>query len=467
MPSLPVRTARLLLGVAGILVFCRGPGFAAEPYKWNLPVGFPQPSVPDDNPMSIEKVALGRFIFYDTRLSGNETYACASCHKQELAFTDGLEQAIGSTGQLHPRSSMSLTNVAYNATFAWANPLLVTLEKQALLPMFGDTPVELGLGGMDQGALLERFSSDRRYQRLFAEAYPDDADPFTLDNLVKALTSFVRTLISGNSPYDRYSNGLDDNAISKSAYNGGRLFLSERLECFHCHGGYNFVDSETHDGKVTPEIQFHNNGLYNIDGHGAYPPSNTGIFAFTQMPQDMGSFKAPTLRNIELTAPYMHDGSIATLDGVLVDHYGRGGRLITDGPYAGDGSTNPFKSGLIRGFTLTDQEKEDVLNFLKTLTDTDFITNPHFSDPFTGNFCTGDCNLDGTVTVNELITSVNVGLESASLAACVVADPNGDGTVAINELIGAVDAALNGCSEATPTPVPSATPTATPTAIPT
>jgi cytochrome c peroxidase len=351
---------------------------------------------------------------------------------------------------------MSLTNVAYNATFAWANPLLLTLEKQALLPMFGDTPVELGLGGMPQSELLDRFSSDPRYQRLFAEAYPDDADPFTLDNLVKALTSFVRTLISGNSPYDRYINGLDDNAISLSAYNGGRLFFTERLECFHCHGGYNFVDSETHDGKLTPEIQFHNNGLYNIDGRGAYPPNNTGIYAFTQAPADMGSFKAPTLRNIELTAPYMHDGSIATLEGVLIDHYGRGGRLITDGPYAGDGSTNPFKSGFIRGFTLTDQEKEDVLNFLKSLTDTDFITNPHFSDPFAGKFCTGDCNLDRNVTIDELIAAVNVALENSPLAACVVADSNGDGMVAINELIAAVDAASGGCGSPTTALDPSA-----------
>ena len=445
MSSFFARTACILVAVTALSV-CSGPRrVAAEAYQWKLPVGFPQPSVPDDNPMSIEKVALGRFIFYDTRLSGNQTYACASCHKQELAFTDGLERAVGSTGQLHPRSSMTLTNVAYNATFAWANPLLLTLEKQALVPMFGDNPVELGLGGMDQATLLERFSSDTRYQRLFTEAYPDDADPFTLDNLVKALTSFVRTLISGNAPYDRYINGLDDNAISLSAYNGGRLFFSERLECFHCHGGYNFVDSETHDGKLTPEIQFHNNGLYNIGGTGAYPPDNTGIFAFTQVATDMGSFKAPTLRNIELTAPYMHDGSIATLEGVLVDHYGRGGRLITDGPNAGDGSKNPYKSGFIRGFSLTDQEKEEVLNFLKSLTDTDFVTNPHFSDPLAGKFCPGDCDLDGAVTVSELITAVDVSFERGPLADCLTVDSNGDGAVAINELVGAVQAALNGC----------------------
>jgi cytochrome c peroxidase len=378
-------------------------------------------------------------------MSGNQTYSCASCHQQDLAFTDARARGIGSTGQVHPRGSMSLANVAYNTTFAWANPLLVALERQVLLPMFGETPVELGLKtGMDD-ELLNRFKANARYRRFFAEAYPDDADPITLNNLVKGLTSFVRTLISGNSPYDRYINGLDDNAISKSAYNGGRLFFSERLECFHCHRSYNFAASETHQGKVIDEIQFNNNGLYNIDDHGAYPPDNTGIYEFTQAPEDMGSFKAPTLRNIELTAPYMHDGSIATLEAVLIDHYGRGGRLVTEGPYAGDGSTNPFKSGFIRGFTLTDQEKQDVLAFLKSLTDTEFVTNPRFSDPFSDKFCTGDCNLDRTVTVNELVSAVNVGLESAPLAACVVADPNGDGMVAINELVAAVDAALNGC----------------------
>ncbi len=185
--------------------------------------------------------------------------------------------------------------------------------------------------------------------------------------------------------------------------------------------------------------------LYNIDGHGAYPANNTGIYEFTHLPQDMGSFKAPTLRNIELTAPYMHDGSIATIEDVLIDHYARGGRLIADGPNAGDGSTNPYKSGFIRGFTLTDQDREDVINFLMTLTDADFVSDPHLSDPFSGAFCTGDCNFDRSVTVDELITGVNIGLESAPLAACVVGDPNGDGMVAVNELIGAVNAALIGC----------------------
>jgi cytochrome c peroxidase len=446
-----VRLLLLLL----LATSCWPHGAAALPYQWNVPLGFPLPRVPEDNPMTVEKVALGRFLFYDTRMSGNQTYACASCHQQEHAFTDTRTVAIGSTGEMHPRNSMSVTNIAYNTTFGWGNPLLISPELQAMVPMFGETPVELGLSGL-KDELLSRFQADARYRRLFAEAYSNDADPITLANLINALTSFERTLISGNSPYDRYINGLDDNAISASAYNGGRLFFSERLECFHCHnaGSYSFASSETHEGKAIEEILFTNNGLYNIDGKGGYPPNNTGIYEITNKPEDMGAFKAPTLRNIELTAPYMHDGSISTLDGVI-DHYARGGTLTTDGPYAGDGATNPYKSGFIRGFTLTDQEREDVLSFLKSLTDMDFVTNPHFSNPFTGKFCTGDCNLDGTVTLDELISSVNVGLESAPLAACVVADPNGDGTVAINELIAAVNAALNGCNEATPTPTPS------------
>ena len=418
---------------------------ADEPYTWNLPPGFPLPRVPEGNPMTREKVVLGRFLFYDTRLSANGLYACASCHQQERAFSDGRIRAIGSTGEVHPRNSMSLTNVAYNATFAWANPLLISLEKQVLIPMFGEFPVELGLAGMET-ELLERLRADGRYQRLFADAFPDFEDPFTLGNLVQGLTSFVRSLISGNSPYDRFVQGLDDNALSPSAIRGGRLFFTERLECFHCHGGFNLADSVDHQNKPIAEVFFHNNALYNLDGHGAYPPDNTGIFAITAAPEDMGSFKAPTLRNIELTAPYMHDGSIATLDEVL-DHYAAGGRRITDGPYAGDGSTNPFKSGFIRGFTLTAQEREDVLNFLKGLTDTDFVTNPRTSDPFAAALCPGDCNLDGIVTVNEVVTAVNVGLDTLTLATCVEADTNADGGVTVNELIGAVNEALEGCTD--------------------
>ncbi|MCB9596711.1 MAG: di-heme enzyme [Sandaracinaceae bacterium] len=348
-------------------------------YEWNLPAGFPTPPVPDDNPMSVEKVELGRYLFYDPRVSGNQTYSCGSCHRQELSFTDALPVAVGSTGSNTPRGSMSLANAAYHPRYTWANPVVSQLEDQALVPMFGDTPVELGTP--DEPELVARFSSDPMYLDLFSAAYPDDADPITLGNIVRAIACFERALISGDSPYDRYTYQFDDAAMSESARRGLELFNTERLECFHCHGGFNFTDSLRQDRSVMDEVAFHNTALYNIDGRGGYPEPNRGIFEFTGDRRDMGRFRSPSLRNITVTAPYMHDGSIETLDGVL-DHYAAGGRTITEGPYVGVGSESPLKNLFIHGFTLTDEERADVMALLSALTDETFLTDPRFSDPF-------------------------------------------------------------------------------------
>ena len=148
-----------------------------------------------------------------------------------------------------------------------------------------------------------------------------------------------------------------------------------------CHGGFNFTDSADHAGKPTPEIGFHNTGLYNIDGDGAYPPENTGTYEITGNPEDMGRFRAPTLRNIAITGPYMHDGSIVSLEDV-VDHYAAGGRTISEGPRAGVGADSPLKSEFIVGFVITEEEKTDLVNFLRSLTDENFLTNPAYADPF-------------------------------------------------------------------------------------
>ena len=349
-------------------------------YNWILPQGFPAPLVPEDNPMSAEKVELGRHLFYDTKMSVDGTFSCASCHKQEKAFTDDLAQAVGVTGELHPRSSMSLTNVGYNSVLAWANPTLFSLEKQALIPMFGETPVELGLVGKEE-ELLQAFRDDSLYQQLFGQAYPNEEDPFTLANLTFALASFQRILISGDSAYDRFNQG-DSNALPNSAKRGVGLFFSEKFECFHCHGGFNFSQSTTHQGKAFTEVEFHNTGLYNIGGKGDYPADNTGIHEITLKPKDMGRFRAPTLRNIALTAPYMHDGSIETLRDVIVNHYAAGGRTIESGPNAGVGSKNPYKSNFLGGFSLKKEEVDDLIAFLESLTDESFINNPRFSNPF-------------------------------------------------------------------------------------
>src|SRR5262249_44163598 len=156
----------------------------SQRYNWNLPPGFPVPRVPPDNPMSAAKAELGRYLFYDKRLSFNQKQACADCHQQSRAFTDGRPRAIGSTGELHPRSAMTLVNVAYVPALGWANPELTQLEAQALVPMFGDRPVELGMQGREE-LLLTRLKQVPRYQRLFSAAYPDMKEPFTITSVVQ------------------------------------------------------------------------------------------------------------------------------------------------------------------------------------------------------------------------------------------------------------------------------------------
>jgi cytochrome c peroxidase len=297
-------------------------------------------------------------------MSVNGKASCATCHKQELAFTDGRAAGLGATGESHSRGAMSLVNVAWSAALTWSNPEMTSLEKQALVPMFGDHPVELGLREGD--GFLPMLRSDAKYRELFEHAFPADADRFTIPNVTKALASFERSIVSARSPYDRYHYDRDDSAISDSAKRGEVLFFNQHLSCFRCHGGFNFAGATFTEKNPRPEIEFHNTGLYN-----PYPAPNVGIFEFTKAPADQGKFKAPTLRNIALTAPYMHDGSIPTLEGVL-DHYAAGGRA----------HDNPNKDPLIGGFTLTQQDRDDLIAFLKSLTDDEVIRDPRFANPW-------------------------------------------------------------------------------------
>ncbi|MGI9262972.1 MAG: MbnH family di-heme enzyme [Woeseiaceae bacterium] len=349
-------------------------------YDWSLPDGIPEPAVPADNPMRDVKVELGRWLFHDRRLSVNASMSCANCHRQALAFTDGLPRAVGATGEMHPRGAMSLVNTAYGSRLTWANHLLDQLETQALTPIFGENPVEMGMAGRE-GVVVDLLRNDERYSDLMPKAFPGDADPYSALNTVRAIASFVRSIVSFDSSYDRYLRG-DTSALSESEIRGMTLFFSERTECFHCHGGFNFTDSSTHAETKIESVGFHNNGLYNIGEHGGYPVGNTGLHDMTGERRDMGRFKAPTLRNIAVTAPYMHDGSIASLEEVL-DHYQQGGRLIEGGPDAGDGSRNPYKSIFVREFELKDSERADLLAFLRSLTDQTVLVNPAFADPFT------------------------------------------------------------------------------------
>ena len=379
-----LKPALVLGGVTALLLTLLG-ATTLSSYSWDLPPGFPPPLVPEDNPMTEAKVELGRHLFYDTRLSGNGAQACASCHKQDLAFSDGLGVSVGSTGERHPRNSQSLTNVAYNATLTWGNPVLEELEQQILVPMFGEFPVELGMTGKEE-AIYAELAADPLYERLFAEAFPNAAvttSAVTTKHIVDALASFTRTLISGESRYDAYVYGGQRDALTLSEKRGMDLFLSEKTECHHCHGGFNFSHSVKHQNNAQfVEKSFHNTGLYNLDEAGAYPLGNGGVFEITGKPGDMGKFRAPSLRNVELSAPYFHDGSAETL-GEVLSFYEAGGRLTESGEHTGDGRRNPHKSGFVRGFSLSDRERTDLIAFLKSLTDETFITNPAFSNPFT------------------------------------------------------------------------------------
>ncbi len=350
-----------------------------ETYSLDIPETFPEPTIPEGNSPTEVKIELGRYLFYDTLLSGNQTQSCGSCHQQALAFTDGRTVAVGATGQKHSLGSMSLANVGYAATMGWGNPTLTSLETQALVPMFGEEPVELGLTEIGEDGLIERLKAEPRYQERFPAAFPNDAEPFTVPNVVKAIASFQRTMISADSPYDRYQQG-DATAMSDSAIRGMDLFFSERLECFHCHGGFTFSDSVSSPEFPFNEQPFHNNGMYNVGNTGAYP-TNQGVFELTGDPDDRGKFKAPTLRNIAVTGPYLHDGSVETLE-ELIELYAAGGRNIIEGPNAGDGTQHPNKSTFIVGFELSESERSDLIEFLHSLTDETFLSNPALSDPY-------------------------------------------------------------------------------------
>ena len=377
-----MRRALLAFLPATLLLSRAVPAKAADPgetYAWNLAKGFPTPWVPADNPMTAAKVELGRHLFYDARMSVNGKESCATCHKQELAFPDGRAVGVGATGESHSRSAMSLVNIAYSAVLTWSNPQMKLLEEQALVPMFGEHPIELGLREGD--GFLPTLRSDPEYRRLFAAAFPAEQNPFTIKNVTRALACFERSIVSARSPYDRYHYGGADSAVSESAKRGEILFFSQQIACFRCHGGFNFSDATASGNSPGREGQFHNTGLYNLPGAFSYPPPNLGIYEFTKLPADIGKFKAPTLRNIGVTAPYMHDGSIATLEGVL-DHYSAGGRSIASGPNAGVGHDNPNKDSLIGGFRLSAQDRADLIAFLESFTDEAVLHDPRFANPW-------------------------------------------------------------------------------------
>lgn len=358
-------TAVLILGAAlfsGCGKDVTDPG--ATPYTLVIPDGLPPMDQPTDNPLTVEGIELGRRLFYDKILSGNQTQACASCHKQEYAFADTTRYSTGIDGIKGNRNSMAIINVGWNRDLFW-NGRNKTLETQALQPV--KNPIEMHLHWTDA---VTRLQADATYPGLFKKAFGTE----TVDSLLaaKAISQFMRTIVAGNSRFHKYLR--NEAQLNQSELNGYLLFRNElKGDCQHCHELGSKLLTDNHFVDIAQ--RFHNNGLDSIY------PSYLGLAEVTQDPNDNGKFKTPTLINIALTAPYMHDGRFSTLQQVI-EHYDHGVKVTPTLDYFMTKNYPDLQVGDRRDLGLTVQEKADLLAFLLALTDSTIVTNPAFSSPF-------------------------------------------------------------------------------------
>jgi cytochrome c peroxidase len=289
-----MRRVRALIATCALSLAAAGGAAQPGGYEWHLPRGFPEPLVPADNPMSDAKVALGARLFTDTRLSVTGQYSCARCHSPGRAFTDGLARSRGALGDELQLNAPTLLNAAYNASLGWRDASVRTLEQQMHGPLFNEHPRELGLSGREAD-VVRVLAADPFTAGSFAAAFPDDVAPVSVENLIRAIAAYERTLLSADSPFDRYVFAGEHDALDAQQKRGMDLFFSVRIGCSSCHSGINFAGPWLDRGSQA--------------GTPSFADTGTG-----------GLMRVPTLRNVARTAPYMHDGRFATLDAVL-DHY--------------------------------------------------------------------------------------------------------------------------------------------------
>ena len=337
------------------------------------PSGLPEVPVPEDNPQTPAKVALGEKLFNDKRLSTDGTVGCATCHDPAKAFTDHKPVSEGVGGQKGTRNAPTVINAAFYTSQFW-DGRRPSLEAQAKDPFVN--PIEQGF--KDHKPVVDAVAGDPEYVKAFREVFAAEPNDITIDQVVDAIAAFERTVVSGDSPFDRYQYGGDKSAMSESAIRGLEVYRTKG-RCADCHAISQttaiFTDNDFHNiGVGFKRIQ---DRMYEVAGafrdakQQGKPVDETvlsnadaselGRFAVTLRPSDIGRFKTPTLRNVAVTAPYMHDGSLKTLEEV-VDLYNKGGEK------------NPFLDGGIRPLDLTDQEKADLVEFMKSL------TSPQFAD---------------------------------------------------------------------------------------
>ncbi|MCF8461588.1 MAG: c-type cytochrome [Flavobacteriales bacterium] len=311
------------------------------PYKLNVPSWFPEMEIPAENQLTKARIEVGRKLFYEPLLSLDSSISCGTCHLQENAFTQELPISLGVDGALGLRNAPTLANIGF-APYFFHDGGVLTLELQSQQPIFSVDEMRFSIAGF-----LERIENDAEYKRMFAEAYNREPDAF---GITRAIASFERTFISATSRFDQFEyQGITD-ALSEQEKRGRTLFFSETAKCSSCH-----------EPPLFTNYKFENIGLY-------LNYADSGRARISHLSEDNGKFKVPTVRNVELTAPYMHNGSMQTLEEV-VEHFNSGG------------VNHPNQSEKIQPLNLNQQEKEDLVAFLKTLTDQSFLTDTEISNP--------------------------------------------------------------------------------------
>ncbi len=331
-------------------------------------------SVKKNNATYSDSLKLGRYLFFDRRLSINNTRSCGTCHNPQFAFTDGYKRSLGVYADLHQRNTQPLFNLANYKYFTSADSTLLTPLQQMDNPLYSVHPAEMGVKGNEE-KILKKIIVDKEYQKKFKIV----SSAISWQQIKIFIAVFINSLQSYNSPYDKFLQG-DSLALSIEAKAGKHLFFSEKLSCSKCHGGINFSTPSIKNEKGNTQY-FFNTGLYNLGGNSSYPSYDQGLYQLTKNDFDKGKFRVPTLRNLLFTEPYYHDGSAPTLTDV-VNNYAKGGREIITGNYKGDGSKNSNKHKLVNGFVITEKEKINLISFLQSLTDSSFVNNFFYQNPF-------------------------------------------------------------------------------------
>lgn len=322
-----------------------------------------------DATMDSAKIQLGRYLFYDTHLSANNTKSCATCHAPELAFSDGYRRSTGIYGDNTQHNAPSLLNLNTYTAMNWATPHLQTIAQQVVRPLLDTIPLEMGAHGNEQ-RIYATLAADSLYANMFAKAYPNVAQAIHFDHIVESISLFVNTLQSRNSLIDRHN--MSPKYLLPPEVAAGKALFEGKAGCATCHSGKDF-------NTPVQGSHYANLGLYNCDN--GYPKEDYGIAEYTQKAEDNGKYRIPSLRNVAITAPYFHDGSATTLSEVL-QIYENGGRKVENGACIGDGRNNPNRDKRLPIVKFSAAEKQQLLAFLYALTDTSYLHNKNFMNPF-------------------------------------------------------------------------------------